>query len=71
VKSKEENSEVFCPNYIQEFGLWMKEINLLYYILFYLPRNKGVENILQQKMLTAVTINWKAALVGLAHFAGC
>jgi hypothetical protein len=37
----------------------MKEINLLYYILFYLPHNKGVENILQLKMLTAVTINWK------------
>jgi hypothetical protein len=22
VNSKEENSENFCPNYVQEFGLW-------------------------------------------------
>ncbi len=24
VNSKEENSEDFCPNYVQELGLWIK-----------------------------------------------
>ncbi len=29
VNSKEENSQDFCPNYVQEFGLWQKFCSLL------------------------------------------
>ncbi len=28
VNSKEENSSDFCPNYVQEIGLWVSKLNL-------------------------------------------